>query len=189
MFAAFAAGARGYLLKEVTGPQLLEAVHALHRGEGFVSPGLAAAMLIKTSLLHSSNKGPSTSRLTQLTYREGQIFELLPTGLTNREIGGRLGMTEKTIKRYLTHIFEKLHVRNRVEAAMLSRLELKAEPLQKGRQIISLLDPSTRPSRLADGRRQDKAAARGGIVGVSAAILNGASAVRLDWLELLISAC
>ena len=53
---------------------------------------------------------------------KGDIFNLLPTGLTNREIGERLGLTENTIKRYFTRIFEKLQVRNRVEAAMLSRV-------------------------------------------------------------------
>jgi DNA-binding NarL/FixJ family response regulator len=117
--AAFAAGARGYLLKGVDGPQLVEAVHALHRGEGCVSPSLAAIMLIQP--LAKRGQRPSTRLLAQLTFREGEILKLLTAGLTNWEIGRRLDVTEKTIKRDFTRIFEKLDVRNRVEAAMLLR--------------------------------------------------------------------
>src|SRR6266404_7596641 len=79
-FSAFSAGARGYLLKGVNEPQLLEAVHALHRGEGYVSPSLAAIMLTQPNLA-KRGKGASTSLLAQLTYREGEIFKLLPAGL------------------------------------------------------------------------------------------------------------
>jgi len=176
-FVAFAAGARGYLPKGVDGPQLLEAVHALHRGEGYVSPGLAAIMLTQASLA-KRGKGANTSLRAQLTFREGEIFNLLTAGLTNREIGRRLGVTENTIKRYFTRIFEKLHVRNRVEAAMLSRLELKAEVLQEDRQIISVLESPAFPPPLADGSRKDDPAAQAGIVASSAAISNGGSPVR-----------
>lgn len=118
---AFAAGARGYLLKEANEVQLLEAVYALHQGEQYVSPSAAATMLTRRSL-QRRDKGANASRADQLSHREGDIFNLLPTGLTNREIGERLGLTENTIKRYFTRIFEKLQVRNRVEAAMLSRV-------------------------------------------------------------------
>jgi len=98
----------------------VQAVHALHRGEGYVSPDIAAIILTQASLA-KRRAGPNTSLPAQLTFREGEIFNLLASGLTNREIGQRLGVTENTIKRYFTRIFEKLHVRNRVEAAMLSR--------------------------------------------------------------------
>jgi DNA-binding NarL/FixJ family response regulator len=180
-FAAFAAGARGYLLKGVKEPQLLEAVHALHRGEGYVSPSLAAIMLTQPSLA-KRGKGASTSLLAQLTYREGEIFKLLPAGLTNREIGRRLGVTENTIKRYFTRIFEKLHVRNRVEAAMLSRLELNGPVLQEGRQTISVLEPPAFPPILADGGK-DNLAAQAGIVAGSAAISNGGSPMHGNGLS------
>ena len=83
-----------------------------------MSPDIAAIILTQASLA-KRRAGPNTSLLAQLTFREGEIFNLLASGLTNREIGQRLGVTESTIKRYFTRIFEKLHVRNRVEAAML----------------------------------------------------------------------
>ena len=136
--AAFAAGAKGYLLKGASERQLLEAVYAVHRGEGYVSPDVAATMLTRYGLKKSGG-GLNASLTDQLNDREGEIFKLLPTGLTNREIGRRLGVTENTVKRYFTRIFEKLHVRNRVEAAMLSRRELKVEALQGRRQAIAIL--------------------------------------------------
>jgi two-component system nitrate/nitrite response regulator NarL len=118
-FAAVAAGVRGYLLKDVNGAELVDAVHALHRGEGYVSPSFAAILLIQP--LAKPGKGANAHLLAQLTYREGEILKLLTVGLTNREIGRQMGVTEKAIKCDFTHIFGKLHVRNRVEAAMLLR--------------------------------------------------------------------
>jgi DNA-binding NarL/FixJ family response regulator len=117
LFAAFAAGVRGYLLKGVQGAELVEAVHALHRGEGYVSPSFAAIILLQP--LVKDCLGADTRLLARLTYWEAEILKLLTAGLTNREIGGRLDVTERTIKRDFTRIFQKLHVRNRVEAAML----------------------------------------------------------------------
>ena len=159
--AAFAAGAKGYLLKGASERQLLEAVYAVYRGEGYVSPDVAATMLTRRSL-EGRGKGTSASLMDQLTHREGQIFRLLPTGLTNREIGGRLGVSENTIKRYFTRIFEKLQVRNRVEAAMLSRLELKAEVLQGRRQAIAILPLPALALSIAQLRSQGQCWSRSG---------------------------
>lgn len=138
VLATFAAGAQGYILKGVSGRELLEAVRALHRGEGYVSPALAATMLTNAGLA-GRTKGANANPLAQLTFREGEIFSLLAVGLKNREIGRRLSLTEKTIKRYVTRIFEKLHVRNRVEAAMLSKPGAKLQIVQRGRRIVVAL--------------------------------------------------
>jgi len=119
-FAGFAAGARGYILKQISGLELVEAVRAVHRGEGYVSPTVAATLLTNATLVQRA-KPASASPLDQLTFREGEIFRLLAAGQKNGEIGQRLALTEKSVKRYVTSIFEKLQVRNRVEAAMLSR--------------------------------------------------------------------
>ena len=116
---AFAAGVRGCVLKGAGRLELLEAVRDVHRGEGYLSPTLAASMMrTLASPIDSVEKAQLTA---QLTYREDQIFRLLSAGLKNKEIGRRLDLSEKSIKRYVTCIFEKLNVRNRVEAAMLSR--------------------------------------------------------------------
>jgi two-component system, NarL family, nitrate/nitrite response regulator NarL len=170
-FAAFAAGARGYLLKRVNEPQLLEAVHALYRGEGYVSPSLAAIMLTEPSLA-KRGKGASASLLAQLTYREGEIFKLLPAGLTNREIGRRLGVTENTIKRYFTRIFEKLHVRNRVEAAMLSRSHRTSHGTRESKQSIAVIAPLAYTPPLGGGDGKDSPAVRVGTIVGSAGMLD-----------------
>jgi DNA-binding NarL/FixJ family response regulator len=151
--AAFAAGACGYLLKGATESQLLEAVDAVHRGEGYVSPSVAAIMLTRRSL-ERRGKRATASLADQLSHREGEIFKLLATGLTNREIGQRLGVTEKTVKRYLTRIFEKLHVRNRVEAAILSRNELNPPVVQEANRGISIHRPSASQPPLVQAARK-----------------------------------
>ena len=153
---AFASGARGYLLKGANEIQLLEAVYALHRGEEYVSPSAAAAMLIRRSL-ERRGKGANAIRTEQLSYRESDIFNLLPTGLTNREIGERLGVTESTIKRYLTRIFDKLQVRNRVEAAMLSRRDQAANRVALAREPLAYRPP------IDTGRRVNSITQRGSI--------------------------
>ena len=116
---AFAAGVRGCVLKGAGRLELLEAVRDVYRGEGYLSPTLAASMM--RNLAGPIDSGEKAQYPAQLTYREDQIFRLLSAGLKNKEIGRRLNLSEKSIKRYVTCIFEKLNVRNRVEAAMLSR--------------------------------------------------------------------
>ncbi len=109
------------MLKGVQGHEFREAVRAIHRGEAYVSPALAGEMMLAQAGLRKSVDASNTNPIAKLTHREGQIFELLADGLMNREIASRLEISEKTVKRYVTRIFETLGVRNRVEAAMLSR--------------------------------------------------------------------
>ena len=114
------AGARGYILKGVTARELVGIVREIHNGESYVTPTLAASLLADFRTPGSdtpSEKAP----FNELTLRERQILELLATGLSNKEIAGRLELAEKTIKHYVTNILEKLQVRNRVEAALLAQ--------------------------------------------------------------------
>lgn len=83
-------------------------------GDVYVSPSLAAEMLV--SLTH--DRAPDS--LQELTDREREILRLIGTGLTNREIGSRLFLSEKTIKHYVTNILQKLQVRSRVQAALFA---------------------------------------------------------------------
>lgn len=114
------AGARGYILKGVTARELVGIVRAVHSGESYVTPALAASLLADfrdEGSDASSNGGP----LDELTVRERQILELLATGRSNKEIARSLELAEKTVKHYVTNILEKLQVRNRVEAAVLAQ--------------------------------------------------------------------
>lgn len=177
VLAAFAAGARGYILKGVSSLELLEAVRALHRGEGYVSPALAAILLTHASLGWHGKAG-NTSPLTQLTYRENEIFSLLAAGLKNREIGRRLDVTEKTVKRYVTRIFEKLHVRNRVEAALLSKLAAKPQIAVRKPQSVSVLAPLVFSPPVTGPVSKDGSSAEAQPVTGSVDVTNGGAASR-----------
>jgi DNA-binding NarL/FixJ family response regulator len=114
LLAALKAGARGYVLKGVSAKELADVVRSARAGDVYVSPIIAAEMLV------SLTKGKAPDPLQELTERERQILELIGTGLTNREIGEKIFLSEKTIKHYVTNILQKLQVRSRVEAALLA---------------------------------------------------------------------
>lgn len=123
LLAAFKAGARSYVLKGVSARELAGVVRATAHGEVYVSPSLAAGILV--ALTHGRPADP----LGELTEKERDILKLVGEGLTNREIGERLHLSEKTVKHYITNILEKLQVRSRVEAALVAaRREWKGRP-------------------------------------------------------------
>jgi DNA-binding NarL/FixJ family response regulator len=117
-------GARAYILKGVAARELLRILRAVWAGESYVPPMLAASLLLEMREAQSQYKQPS-SPLDELTPRERQILEGLAAGLSNKEIGEQLFLSEKTVKHYMTNILQKLQVRNRVEAALLAQKEMK----------------------------------------------------------------
>ncbi len=120
LVSAMKAGARAYVLKGVAGRELLRIVRLVLAGESYVPPALAASLLMEMSK-PAARAHRSAEGLDELTQREVEILELLSTGLSNKEIGDKLFLTEKTIKHYVTNILQKLQVRNRVEAALLAQ--------------------------------------------------------------------
>jgi len=119
--AALKAGARGYVLKGISGPELVRVVRTVVAGDPYVTPSLAASLLGEW---RDSGQGPPVSpaeRLSDLTQREREILELVAQGLSNKEVAQRCKLSEKTVKYYMTNILQKLQVRNRVEAAMIAR--------------------------------------------------------------------
>ncbi|APW37785.1 DNA-binding response regulator [Rhodoferax koreense] len=121
LIAAFKAGARAYVLKGVSARELTQVVRTAASGEVYVSPSLAAEMLVTLT----QSKAPDP--LQELTDREREILGLIGSGLTNREIGERIFLSEKTIKHYVTNILQKLQVRSRVEAALLAAQHKRTE--------------------------------------------------------------
>ena len=120
MVAALKAGARAYILKGVPARELIHILRMVERGEGYVPPSMAASILIEMSRAAPEGE-PSVNPLDALTDREHQILEQVAAGYSNKEIGYQLHLSEKTVKYYMTNILQKLHVRNRVEAALLAR--------------------------------------------------------------------
>lgn len=112
---ALKAGARGYVLKGVSARELTAAVQVVAGGDVYISPSLAGSILVEMTSHDQSDP------LNTLTEREQEILQLVAEGLTNREIGGRLHLAEKTIKHYMTNVLQKLQVRSRVEAALLAQ--------------------------------------------------------------------
>ncbi len=116
LLAAMKAGASGYVLKGAGAAELLGVIRSVHAGDVYVAPALAWGLLREMSR-------PRTTPLDELTTREREVLELVSTGLSNQEIGDRLGLAGKTIKHYMTNILGKLQVRSRVEAALLAYRE------------------------------------------------------------------
>jgi two-component system nitrate/nitrite response regulator NarL len=114
LMAALKAGAHGYVLKGVSAGELRSITRRVAGGEAYVTPALAADMLTEFSQPHPIDS------FSELTARETTILQLLSQGLTNREIGERTFLAEKTVKHYMTSILQKLHVRSRTEAALIA---------------------------------------------------------------------
>ena len=125
VFDALDAGAKGYVLKGVDGQELTRIIARVMAGDSHVEPALAANLL--AALRHapqSSEAGEFRTKELALNAREMGILRLLSKGRSNKEIARQLALQEKTIKHYLTVIFQKLNARNRVEAAMIARERL-----------------------------------------------------------------
>lgn len=112
LLAAVKSGASGYVLKGAGAGELVSVIRSVHAGDVYVAPALAWGMLRELQT-------PRTSPFDELTEREREVLELVAEGLSNQEVGDRLGLAEKTIKHYMTNILGKLQVRSRVEAALL----------------------------------------------------------------------
>ncbi|MCG7394813.1 response regulator transcription factor [Microvirga sp. ACRRW] len=112
-------GARGYLLKGTGSTELVNAIRVVSKGQSYVSPGFAAQLILSRKT-DGSGSMEAPDRFPELSSREEEILMLILRGLSNRMIGDELGVTEKTVKGYVTTIMEKLQVRNRVEAAMVA---------------------------------------------------------------------
>ena len=126
LLAAMKAGARGYVLKGVASHELARILRDIAAGQSYVSPSLAARVL--STMREDDEAKKRDDPMDTLTHREEEILELVAKGLSNREVGAALGLQEKTVKHYMTNILGKLHVRNRVEAALVAKERQLADP-------------------------------------------------------------
>lgn len=120
---ALKGGALGYVLKGVGARDLVGIVKDLARGQSYVSPALAGRLL--AVMREGGKTAKPANPLAELSKREEDILRLVAEGRSNKEIGLALDLQEKTVKHYMTSILQKLHLRNRVEAAVLAREHLR----------------------------------------------------------------
>jgi DNA-binding NarL/FixJ family response regulator len=115
LFAAIMAGASGYVLKEIGGQDLVGAVRTVAAGNSLIDPSLTARVLERV------RNGPATApELAELTEQELKLLGLITEGLTNRQIGERMFLAEKTVKNYVSSILAKLGLERRTQAAVLA---------------------------------------------------------------------
>ncbi|HZD66068.1 MAG TPA: response regulator transcription factor [Acidimicrobiales bacterium] len=112
LFASIMAGAAGYVLKQVRGQDLVDDIRRVATGASLLDPALTARVMARL------RAGPEEDpRLAQLSEQERRILELVAEGLTNRQIGERMYLAEKTVKNYVSNMLAKLGMSRRSEAA------------------------------------------------------------------------
>jgi len=111
---AIRAGAHGYLLKEVNSRALIQAITDVAAGKSILDPAVTARVM-----QFMKAGGPTRDVLASLSPQESRVLALIAQGKTNKEAGNEMNLTEKTVKNYLSNIFEKLHVSRRAQAAAI----------------------------------------------------------------------
>ncbi len=117
---AIRAGAHGYLLKEIDGRGLVAAIRDVAAGKSTLDPAITARVMRLASA-----GGATHDALATLSPQEKRVLALIAEGCTNKEVGAKLGLSEKTVKNYLSTVFDKLHVSRRAEAAVIYAQEQK----------------------------------------------------------------
>ncbi|KNE83988.1 MULTISPECIES: response regulator [Streptomyces] len=128
---AIMAGASGYVLKQITGLDLVSAVRTVASGQSMLDPATTARLM--TSLRGEDDEAAARDEvLADLSPREREILGLIGEGLTNREIGRRLYLSEKTVKNHISRLLAKLGVERRIQAAVLATQAAPQPSLQHG---------------------------------------------------------
>ncbi|MFJ4621620.1 response regulator [Streptomyces sp. NPDC088812] len=112
------AGASGYVLKQIRGSDLVSAVRTVAAGQSLLDPSATARLMAR--LRQGQEPEPEPDALPGLTAREREILALIGEGLTNRQIGRRLYLAEKTVKNHISRLLAKLGVERRVQAAVIA---------------------------------------------------------------------
>mgnify|MGYP001455890720 CR=1 FL=1 len=121
VFEGLRAGAAGYLLKDVSIQELVEAIHTVMAGGVLIEPSVARKVVAEFARLAAPVARPAPNLDEPLSERELDILRLLAQGMTNREIAQRLYLAEGTVKNYVTHILGKIGARDRTQAALRGR--------------------------------------------------------------------
>lgn len=125
LFPAIEAGAVGYLLKDVSPDDLVQAIEAAHRGEAHLHPEVTKKLMGHVAARARQPEPPEAGKVgpEELTGRELEVLRLIATGLSNREIARTLTIAEKTVKTHVSNILSKLHLADRTQAAIYALQE------------------------------------------------------------------
>jgi two-component system response regulator DevR len=116
LFSAIMAGAAGYVLKQIKGTDLVDAIRRVAAGQSLLDPAVTQQVLER--IRHGADSEPE--ELKTLTAQERRILELIAEGMTNRQIGQELFLAEKTVKNYVSSLLAKLGLERRTQAAILA---------------------------------------------------------------------
>jgi two-component system, NarL family, response regulator DevR len=116
LFSAIMAGAAGYVLKQIRGTDLVDAIRRVAAGQSLLDPAVTQQVLER--IRHGADSEPE--ELKSLTAQERRILELIAEGMTNRQIGEELFLAEKTVKNYVSSLLAKLGLERRTQAAILA---------------------------------------------------------------------
>ena len=121
VFEALRVGALGYLLKDLSGQELANAVRTVANGGALIDPSVARKVVAEFARLTPPARPMNDGLPEPLTEREIDVLRLLAEGLSNREIGNKLSLTEGTVKNYVTNVLQKIGARDRTQAALRGR--------------------------------------------------------------------
>jgi DNA-binding NarL/FixJ family response regulator len=125
LFQAIMAGAAGYLLKQIRGTDLVDAIRRVAEGQSLLDPAVTARVLDRLRTPPADDE-----RLARLTDQERRILDLIAEGLTNRQIAQRIHLAEKTVKNYVSNLLAKLGMERRTQAAVYAaRLKDRQRPI------------------------------------------------------------
>ena len=119
VYDALCAGASGFLLKDVTGERLFDAVRVVAAGEALLAPAVTRRLISEFARLRPTAPAPPAA-VAELTPRETEVLRLLAEGLSNPEIASRLVITEETVKTHVSRVLHKLGLRDRAQAVVLA---------------------------------------------------------------------
>ena len=127
LYEAIKAGASGYLLKEIPIEEVADAIRSVWAGQSRISPSMASKLLTEFAAMSKASDEKPQMPAPKLTDREMEVLRLVAQGLNNRDIAGRLFISENTVKNHIRNILEKLHLHSRMEAVVYAVREKMIE--------------------------------------------------------------
>jgi DNA-binding NarL/FixJ family response regulator len=120
VYEALAAGASGFMLKDASAKELIDAVQVVHAGDGLLSPSVTKRLIVEFASRRRAGRGPNPAALSELTPREVDVLREIAGGRSNAEIAARLYLSEQTVKTHVGHVLTKLGVRDRTQAVVFA---------------------------------------------------------------------